>query len=280
MGNVSSLNKESFLNKYSRFALFLRGFENDNYEKDPFALTISKNFSEYNFVKELKQYIPVCAIGMTKESDAPLGAQRIYVSDETWKSDVLELMNRSNLIFILLNDRPSCIWEIEQSHDVMYKTCFIINDIDKYNSVRNRLIGKIDFPDVSKMKTETPFALRMVDIPIIIRTNDGVGDTDRITTIIQNFTNSQEGYKELFAILLKGEHTQKNTNVSLLFKIFFYIVAFIVFFSLNLKVAILFLEALGLNNTVVRWLIVVFFYAIEWLVFMLIRINLKIRKWR
>lgn len=280
LGNVSSLNKESFLNKYSRFALFLRGFENDNYEKDPFALTISKNFSEYNFVKELKQYIPVCAIGMTKESDAPLGAQRIYVSDETWKSDVLELMNRSNLIFILLNDRPSCIWEIEQSHDVMYKTCFIINDIDKYNSVRNRLIGKIDFPDVSKMKTETPFALRMVDIPIIIRTNDGVGDTDRITTIIQNFTNSQEGYKELFAILLKGEHTQKNTNVSLLFKIFFYIVAFIVFFSLNLKVAILFLEALGLNNTVVRWLIVVFFYAIEWLVFMLVRINLKIRKWR
>ena len=100
------------------------------------------------------------------------------------------------------------------------------------------------------MKTETPFALRMVDIPIIIRTNDGVGDTDRITTIIQNFTNSQEGYKELFAILLKGEHTQKNTNVSLLFKIFFYIVAFIVFFSLNLKVAILFLEASVKNNDI------------------------------
>lgn len=278
LGNVSSLNKKSFLNKYSRFALFLRGFENDNYEKDPLALMTLKDFSEYSFIKELEQYIPVCAIGMTKEADAPLGAQRIYVSDETWRSDVLELMNRADLIFILLNDRPSCIWEIEQSSEVMCKTCFIINDIDKYNSVRNRLIGKIDFPDVSKMKIETPFALRITDIPIIIKTNGGLNDTDRITAIIQNFTNSQKGYEELFAILLKDKHTKKITNVSLLFKIFFYIVAFTVFFFLNLKVATLFLEALGLNITIVKWLIVILFYAIEWLVFMLVKINLKIRK--
>ena len=278
LGNVSSLNKKSFLNKYSRFALFLRGFENDNYEKDPLALMALKDFSEYSFIKELEQYIPVCAIGMTKEADAPLGAQRIYVSDETWRSDVLELMNRADLIFILLNDRPSCIWEIEQSSEVMCKTCFIINDIDKYNSVRNRLIGKIDFPDVSKMKIETPFALRITDIPIIIKTNGGLNDTDRITAIIQNFTNSQKGYEELFAILLKDKHTKKITNVSLLFKIFFYIVAFTVFFFLNLKVATLFLEALGLNITIVKWLIVILFYAIEWLVFMLVKINLKIRK--
>ena len=278
LGNVSSLNKKSFLNKYSRFALFLRGFENDNYEKDPLALMTLKDFSEYSFIKELEQYIPVCAIGMTKEADAPLGAQRIYVSDETWRSDVLELMNRADLIFILLNDKPSCIWEIEQSSEVMCKTCFIINDIDKYNSVRNRLIGKIDFPDVSKMKIETPFALRITDIPIIIKTNGGLNDTDRITAIIQNFTNSQKGYEELFAILLKDKHTKKITNVSLLFKIFFYIVAFTVFFFLNLKVATLFLEALGLNITIVKWLIVILFYAIEWLVFMLVKINLKIRK--
>lgn len=278
LGNVSSLNKKSFLNKYSRFALFLRGFENDNYEKDPLALMTLKDFSEYSFIKELEQYIPVCAIGMTKEADAPLGAQRIYVSDETWRSDVLELMNRADLIFILLNDRPSCIWEIEQSSEVMCKTCFIINDIDKYNSVRNRLIGKIDFPDVSKMKIETPFALRITDIPIIIKTNGGLNDTDRITAIIQNFTNSQKGYEELFAILLKDKHTKKITNVSLLFKIFFYIVAFTVFFFLNLKVATLFLEALGLNITIVKWLIVILFYAIEWLVFILVKINLKIRK--
>ena len=151
LGNVSSLNKKSFLNKYSRFALFLRGFENDNYEKDPLALMALKDFSEYSFIKELEQYIPVCAIGMTKEADAPLGAQRIYVSDETWRSDVLELMNRADLIFILLNDRPSCIWEIEQSSEVMCKTCFIINDIDKYNSVRNRLIGKNECPQTSKL---------------------------------------------------------------------------------------------------------------------------------
>ena len=138
--------------------------------------------------------------------------------------------------------------------------------------------GKIDFPDVSKMKIETPFALRITDIPIIIKTNGGLNDTDRITAIIQNFTNSQKGYEELFAILLKDKHTKKITNVSLLFKIFFYIVAFTVFFFLNLKVATLFLEALGLNITIVKWLIVILFYAIEWLVFMLVKINLKIRK--
>ena len=124
LGNISSLSKESFLKENKRFVLYLRGFNNDNYahEKHIYELFSKEEFSEYFFFMKTQEHIPVCAVGMTKEFDSPFGAQRIYLDDNTWRKDVKDLMEKASRIYILVNDRESCIWEIKQSSEFLGKT--------------------------------------------------------------------------------------------------------------------------------------------------------------
>ena len=152
MGNVSTLEKDAYLKENEHFALFLRGFAEDDYskEKDLAKPEESGHFSEYKFMSLLQTKIPACAIGMTKESDSPYGAARIYVNDASWKEDVKEMMEKADEIYILVNDRISCIWEIEQSAPLLKKTTFIIDDRQKYERVRNSLqeAGLTFLPDI------------------------------------------------------------------------------------------------------------------------------------
>jgi hypothetical protein len=140
LGRISLQNKATFLAEHPRFSLYLRGFAQDDYtpegKLDRLALKRKplRHFSEYLFVKTLAQHSPVCAIGMTREIDTPIGAERIYVDDETWRNDVSELMEKSDSIFILINDSPSCVWEILASRNWLQKTVFIVNDIRKYQT--------------------------------------------------------------------------------------------------------------------------------------------------
>ena len=141
MGNVSTFGKDDYLEQNEHFALFLRGFEEDDYSKENDLAKIKdlQKFSEYKFMNILQMRISACAIGMTKETDSPYGAKRVYVNDASWKQDVKELMEKADEIYILVNDRVSCIWEIEQSATMLNKTIFIIDDITKYENVRNKL---------------------------------------------------------------------------------------------------------------------------------------------
>ena len=146
LGNISTSSKESFLNNYSRFVLYLRGFECDDYSKKHHLK--KKGFSEYQMVRLLKGRIQVCAVGMTKELDSPDGAIRVYVSDSTWKDDVRELMDKSESIYILVNDRPSCLWEIEQSAELKSKTVYLVDNVVRYLSVQSKLSNVLDFPSL------------------------------------------------------------------------------------------------------------------------------------
>ena len=152
MGNISARNKDSFITNNSRFALYLRGFKDDNYasEVDLANSQPSNRFSEYHFISLLKTTIPVCAVGMTKEVDSPYGADRIYLEDETWKEDVIDLMKKSNEIYILINDRESCIWEIEQSLSFKEKTTYLVDDYERYEHAREILKDKVEFPELSE----------------------------------------------------------------------------------------------------------------------------------
>ena len=144
LGNISTFSKESFLNNYSRFVLYLRGFEDDDYSKKHHFKRMG--FSEYQMVRLLKTRIQVCAVGMTKELDSPDGAIRVYVNDNSWKNDVRELMDKSESIYILVNDRPSCIWEIEQSADLKSKTVYLVDSIVRYLGVQSKLSNVLDLP--------------------------------------------------------------------------------------------------------------------------------------
>lgn len=149
VGNISTSSKHDFLEQHNKYCLFLRGFEQDDYGHDPMIYEKTfESFSEYEFTSLVKQNIPICAVGMTKEANSPRGATRIYLNDDSWQNDVLELMEKSQTIYILVNDRKSCIWEIEQSIKMLEKTVYIIDDIQKYENVRQQLAHKISFPKV------------------------------------------------------------------------------------------------------------------------------------
>lgn len=71
--------------------------------------------------RKSKNRIPVYAVGMTKETYSPVGADRVYLDDSTWKDDVRELMIAAEKIVILVNDKENCIWEIEQTYNLKEK---------------------------------------------------------------------------------------------------------------------------------------------------------------
>lgn len=127
----------------SKFVLYLRGFAYDNYSLGLMDLSRKRknlnNFSEAHFINVLKQYMPVYAVGMTKELNAPIGAERIYLNDTEWEQEVLDLMNKASLIVILLNDSPSCIWEIRESNLFKNKVVFISHNKEKLANIRQEL---------------------------------------------------------------------------------------------------------------------------------------------
>lgn len=139
MGNIALSDKTTFLSSNGDYVLYLRGFETDDYSPELKQLKRRKRnsqFSEYYFTRVLQSKETVCAVGMTKEVESPIGAQRIYLDDETWQKDVLDLMRAAKTIYILVNDRPSCIWEIDQSLSMLDKTIFLVDDRTKYDKVR------------------------------------------------------------------------------------------------------------------------------------------------
>lgn len=147
---ISTRRKEDVLNANRPFVLYLRGFENDNYSSKFKIESQGKyiSFSEYNLVKEMKSRIPVYAVGMTKETNSPVGADRVYLDDSTWKDDVRELMVAADKIVILVDDKENCIWEIEQTYNLKEKTIFIVNDYYKYLMAKFKLENKYDLPRI------------------------------------------------------------------------------------------------------------------------------------
>lgn len=128
--------------KDKHFVLYLRGFSRDNYSEtteDLQKTDKSDSFSEGRFIHLLKQYLPVYAVGMTKELEAPHGANRVYLNDSDWEQEVETLMNRATIIVILLNESDSCIWEIRQARKYKDKIVYICDNQDKLVNVRQKL---------------------------------------------------------------------------------------------------------------------------------------------
>lgn len=189
MGNISTWDKTNYLSEHKRYALFLRGFANDDYSK---AEVLSKQcgserFSEHLFMRILSPSIPVCAVGMTKESDSPIGAVRVYVDDETWKQDVRELMESAEKLYILVEDRSSCVWEIVQSADMLDKTIFLSDDRAKYDRTR-----ALEFAEYGQSV--------LPEIPLSINANHIAISTALGDTKFTPYENTAEGYSALLGL--------------------------------------------------------------------------------
>lgn len=180
-GNISWETPESFLEKHDRFYLYLRGFNSDiPFEED--RLAANQLFKESVFVEAVEYALNIscCALGMSKEIDGPIGASRVYVDDDEWKEKVAELMDKAEKIFILVNNRSSCIWEIERSFAMLDKTVFIVDDYNQYKSVKDYFKEKINLPE-SLDDGNTPFFFEYGKSPI-------------------PFSNTWEGYFDILGL--------------------------------------------------------------------------------
>ena len=199
MGCISIFDKQRFLAEHEDFALFLRGFASDDYTSEKTLLRRLKklrrtgHFSEFAFSKVLGQRTTVCAIGMTREISSPVGAVRVYVDDSSWQQDVHDLMERAKAIYVLVNDSPSCIWEIAECKEWLGKTVFIVDDPQKYENVRrsDRLRGVVfpELPNVKQGKAKTICAVAFKDE----------------TAVVSTFENSIRGLADYLGIPLPSE---------------------------------------------------------------------------
>ena len=192
--NFSIFKKKEFLAAHPSFVLYLRAFSTDDYNAKTNESLSWSVFSEDEFVRSLRGIFPVCAVGMTKEIVAPRGAMRVYVSDATWQVDVRELMERAKLIVILVDDRPSCLWEIEQSSNLLDKAALIVVDKEKYNSARVKVADSIALPDVTD-DVPLPFCVCGLN-------NNANGDALAGEIDVFPFKNSLKGYDAVWDHLL------------------------------------------------------------------------------
>ena len=212
VGNISTVSKNDFLEQHNKFCLFLRGFEQDDYGHDPVVSEKTyDSFSEYEFASLVMQKIPICAVGMTKEVNSPRGATRVYLNDDSWQNDVLELMEKSQTIYILINDRKSCIWEIEQSFKMLEKTVYIIDDIQKYENVRQQLAHIISLPKIPNLQRSDKNIFVMTYLK---------EDFD-----VKSYPNNIEGYS--LALDIESEELKKKKKLKKRRKIFYIITGII-----------------------------------------------------
>lgn len=123
------------------YVLFLRGFGSDNYLSVSYQDKNKRKdyFSEHHFMRRLSFIQNAYAVGRPEELKNPSGATRVYLDNESWQSDVRELMNKAKCVIILVNDKPNCVWEIAQSEKIKAKVIYIVNNKNKYLEVCQKL---------------------------------------------------------------------------------------------------------------------------------------------
>ena len=165
-GNLSYTMAEDFLKKEEDYTLYLRGFDDDvPFKKTNYAPASKLNEALFAEAIEYGLNVPMYALGMTKEIDSPVGAGRLYVNDDDWQEIVVQLMQRTKHIFILVSNRMSCLWEIEQARTMKDKVVFIVDDIDIYNEVRKLFGEAFGMPEPPQDSTQK-FFFRCGEEPI------------------------------------------------------------------------------------------------------------------
>lgn len=145
------------ISQKEKFVLYLRGFYSDNYTGMSTLVEESHfdSFSEFHFIKILNKFFPVYTVGMTKELSSPYGAERIYLDDNVWEEDVSELVNRAEMVVVLVNDSDSCITEIEQCYN-LNKTILVVDDDEKFTKVNGYFNSKKHlYPFPTSIKSQT-----------------------------------------------------------------------------------------------------------------------------
>jgi len=92
-----------------RGVLFIRSFSDETGEV---GSAVSREKVEFAIRRGLLDYGPFVAIGNPKDRLTPIGATRMYVSDASWQSSLVALVDRVDTIVMIAGDTPGLEWEL------------------------------------------------------------------------------------------------------------------------------------------------------------------------
>ena len=119
------------------FVLYLRSFLADETTGKTAYFLTGENNEEESLVNVLSQIAPVYAIGDPKDEKMPMGASRIYVDDEHWKSTVRDLAHKAEAVVLRLGKTNSFWWEVEMALEEvpLHKLLFAVPVADSFSEV-------------------------------------------------------------------------------------------------------------------------------------------------
>lgn len=115
------------------FCLYLRSFVDDAKT----GKNIGVQTEEEALVEVLTDIAPVYAIGDPRDKKMPLGASRIYVDDDQWKSVVLDMAQKASVVVLRLGKTDSFWWEVEMAmkNVSLEKLLFIVPESKTFNNI-------------------------------------------------------------------------------------------------------------------------------------------------
>lgn len=119
------------------FVLYLRSFIDDKTTKKRISSFNDVRSEEEVLVEVLSDIAPVYAIGDPKDKKMPLGASRIYVDDDHWKSTVIDMMNKAAVVVLRLGKTDSFWWEVETAvkRIPLEKVMFVVPESKTFSNV-------------------------------------------------------------------------------------------------------------------------------------------------
>lgn len=191
IGNVSTLVKKELLSKNKHYTLYLRAFKSD---RD------SSHFSEKHFVRLLAKIgnPKLFAVGLPNETDAPLGAIRVYISDATWQQEVEELIQKATKIYLRVGDTEPCRWELGKSLLHKGKLILIVDNISEYNAIRT------DFPNLPQLQAvdDSFYLMRYLE-------SENVWETQKFKLSPKGYIDVTDNEAEYERIIHESEQEKK-----------------------------------------------------------------------
>lgn len=122
---------------YGPFVLYLRSFVDDKKTQKRISYLTDIRTEEELLVDVLSDIAPVYAIGDPKDKQMPLGASRIYVENEHWKSTVEDLAKKAEVVVLRLGKTDSFWWEVEMAikNIPLEKVLFVVPESNSFSNV-------------------------------------------------------------------------------------------------------------------------------------------------
>lgn len=236
----STLKKEDI---QGPFILYLRSFVDDaNTQKS--TNTLSDITSEEEaLVEVLSDIAPVYAIGDPKDEKSPLGASRLYVSDDEWKNTVEYLAQRAQVVVLRLGSTDSFWWEVRMALNKIdkQKILFVIPESDTLDSILV-LSNYLHEQNVDMTKVKTSVAKKQFGSISSFIYFDEKGDACssnfvayKFTSLVLSYANmlrsSLADFRKRFGLVTEAPKVRKLRCLQVLIIAYFFIIGAMHMFS-------------------------------------------------